>query len=561
MKAVRELTWMLGVSDNVTGVVNSVNKGIDNIKLSMKGVDQKLIDTGKNLRDFSKKTLALSAPIMAVGGKAINTVSKFDDSMSNTKAVTNATIDEIDRLREQTLKLGVDGYHTVQEVSEAMGILGTAGKSVNEIGELTPNILTLMSAGAIDVNVAAETLTGTMAQFGLESKDGARIVDVFAKGAASAKTDIKGLQEAFAMAGGELASMNMDIEKSVAMTGLLGDANIQAGRAGSVLSAMSRDIKASQDEFRRLGIGIYDTTGEMKDMGSILTELETKVGSMGDEQRNMALASIFSGQSMRGVNAFLAQGSDRYYELEQAMYGAKGEGNRMAEDMQDNIGGAFRSLKASGSALLVEVGDVFKDDVKAWASGIDNLIQKFGGLDDSQKQTIVRAALLVPAIGGVVGVVGVLAGALGNIIGLVKVLAASKLVTFLLANPAVLAAGAAAFGGYKLYQYGTKKRDEKLASMRAGNIDGSHKDGISKIPFDGYIGELHKNEEVLTADDPRNINNNKSFGNSISFNPNININVEGNADNETVSSLDKTIRDIIRDEREVFFKKLRIQGV
>jgi hypothetical protein len=46
----------------------------------------------------------------------------------------------------------------------------------------------------------------------------------------------------------------------------------------------------------------------------------------------------------------------------------------------------------------------------------------------------------------------------------------------------------------------------KMAAKIAG-IDGSHAAGLSSVPFDGYRAELHKNEEVLTANDPRNQNN------------------------------------------------------
>lgn len=44
------------------------------------------------------------------------------------------------------------------------------------------------------------------------------------------------------------------------------------------------------------------------------------------------------------------------------------------------------------------------------------------------------------------------------------------------------------------------------AAQLAG-IDGSHAGGLNRVPFDGYIAELHKDEEVLRAGDPRNQNN------------------------------------------------------
>ena len=32
-------------------------------------------------------------------------------------------------------------------------------------------------------------------------------------------------------------------------------------------------------------------------------------------------------------------------------------------------------------------------------------------------------------------------------------------------------------------------------------INGSHRNGLDSVPFDGYVAELHKNERVLTADE------------------------------------------------------------
>lgn len=46
----------------------------------------------------------------------------------------------------------------------------------------------------------------------------------------------------------------------------------------------------------------------------------------------------------------------------------------------------------------------------------------------------------------------------------------------------------------------------KKAAQMAG-LDGSHANGLSRVPFNGYRAELHRGEEVLRANDPRNQNN------------------------------------------------------
>lgn len=56
----------------------------------------------------------------------------------------------------------------------------------------------------------------------------------------------------------------------------------------------------------------------------------------------------------------------------------------------------------------------------------------------------------------------------------------------------------------------------KMPNIPDEYINGSHANGLSRVPFDGYRAELHKDEEVLRADDPRNSNNTKKYsGNGI----------------------------------------------
>ena len=75
-----------------------------------------------------------------------------------------------------------------------------------------------------------------------------------------------------------------------------------------------------------------------------------------------------------------------------------------------------------------------------------------------------------------------------------------------------------------------KKLDNREKSA-TGKVDGSHFNGLSYVPRDGYIARLHKGERVLTAQENRESNNVKT--NYIT----ININATGKSTGEIVDEL------------------------
>ena len=50
--------------------------------------------------------------------------------------------------------------------------------------------------------------------------------------------------------------------------------------------------------------------------------------------------------------------------------------------------------------------------------------------------------------------------------------------------------------------FGNKSVDVS-ANVSGGDVDGSHAGGLDYVPFDGYVAELHKGEQVLTAEEAR----------------------------------------------------------
>lgn len=619
----------LDKSNNVSNIKNMEDQ-VNNLDKTSSKAKGKLVALQKTFSTVGKElTKKVTAPIVALGTASIHTVMKFDDSMSKVQALSGATTDQFKDMRDMAKDLGATTAHSASSASDAMGILASAGYKTNQILAVTPQVLSLASAGGLDLASTASILTGTIAQFQLKAEDAVIVSDALAKAQASSKASVDALGESLVYAGGSANTMGMDIQQTSAFLGLFADANIAGGMAGTTFTAMFKDltgkVKKGNVQIGKTKVAVYDASGAMRDMGSIMSDVESATKGMTDSQKNAALQTVFTGQSMKGVDAFLAQGAERYRELEKAIYDSEGASAQMASEMEDNIGGAFRGMSSAIEGFMIELGDVFKDDVVKVAEGVGDLASKFGEFDDETKRTIVTVLALVAGLGPLlVGIAGLIILYLKLAPAFAIMKAGFLLVAGSISLP-VVAIGALIGAGVLLWKnwdtVSTKAKDMgnkivedwkntveltkqawkdwtgaigdaigkvkdwwsglgKLFSKPvAGNInvtqstnsgkkgakptiDGSHANGLDSVPFDGYIAEVHKKEEVLTANDPRNQNNNKkmpSSGINVSYNPSINITVGAGSSEEDKLSLEQRFKEVSRKLFDEFFSELELQ--
>lgn len=220
----------------------------------------------------------------------------------------------------------------------------------------------------------------------------------------------------------------------------------------------------------------------------------------------------------------------------------------------DTATGQMNRFKESVKELGLGFSEHILPIIVPVIDGTNKMIEKFAGLSEGTKKFIVVVGGIVAAVGPVLLVLGSVFGAIKNIsdgmgvatkaIGAVG--KAGGLFKGLLDNTAFLgfAKWAVVIAGVALaiaalvtainYLIGRGKEMNQFsndmsnmvgnigasvsgASQRGSNVsrqyvDGSHRTGLPRVPRDGYIAELHQDEEVLRADDPRNQNNNKGSG-------------------------------------------------
>lgn len=134
----------------------------------------------------------------------------------------------------------------------------------------------------------------------------------------------------------------------------------------------------------------------------------TRVGVAFDEQTKKQIETLVKqGDTMEAQKIILAELSKEFGGSAKAAGETAAGAFNIAKEKIDN------SMEKIGKAILKVAGPVLED----LASGIQGALKWFNQLDEGTKETIVKVAALVAAIGPVLIVVGKLTSAVGTIIG------------------------------------------------------------------------------------------------------------------------------------------------
>jgi len=372
---------------------------------------------------FKKTGAAVTGAGVALAGGlgfAVKTAANFEEAMSNVKAISGATGDEFDSLRDKAMEMGSKTAFSASESADAMANLAQMGWKTDDILAGIEHTLNLAAAGNLELADAAMIAANTINQFGLEASDAERVADVMAATASSAGTDVEEMAHALQYAGANAHAAGMDIEQTAAFIGVLGDAGITGSKAGTALNAMLRDLKKNAED-GALAVGeqtvaLYDANGEMRPMPDVIAEIIRATEKMSDEQRDAALSALFGEQALGAFNAIAGQGADAVGDLANELYNAGGTAQDMADIQMDNLNGALTELSSAFEGVQIALGSALIPIIRKVTEWLTKLAEWFNGLSENTKKNIAIFAAVAAAIMLIVGPILLLIGFIPQII-------------------------------------------------------------------------------------------------------------------------------------------------
>lgn len=358
----------------------------------------KTVQSGVGKLGNVAKTAAvgIGGAMVAIGGYAIKVGSDFESAMSNVAAISGATGDDLQMLKDTAQEMGATTQFSATEAANALSYMALAGWDANQSASALPGVLNLAAASGMELASASDMVTDYMSAFGMSCEQSGYFADMLAYAQSNANTTAELLGESYKNCAANMAAAGQDVETTTSLLAMMANQGLKGSEAGTALAAVMRDLTAKMsDGAIKIGdtsVAVQDANGNYRDLTDILQDVESATNGMGDAEKAAALSSTFTADSIKGLNLILNAGVSNAADFENQLRNSGGTAENMANVMNDNLAGAMKSLQSRaetfGNAIYESFSVQLKDAVNTAADALGSLTDAFktGGIEGAFNQ-------------------------------------------------------------------------------------------------------------------------------------------------------------------------------
>lgn len=338
--------------------------------------------------------VAGSAAAVAFTKTSIDAGMNFDTAMSQVAATMGTTVDKIGNVKAKAEEMGRTTKYTATEAAEGMNILAQAGLSADEQISGIGTVLNLASAGAMSLEESASYTAGAVKGFGDSMGNASYYADLMAKGATLANTDVRGLGEAFSGSAATAKNYGQAADSVTLSLLRLAEQNVTGSEASTALNRAMADLYTPTDNASKaldqLGVSAYKSNGEAKDFNDLVDELNGSLQGMTAEQKNNALATIFTTQGLQAFNKMTASSDATVQKFWKGIQDSSGSAAQQAATQLDNLQGDITLLSSATEGLQLAFYNTFSGTIRGAIKGITSEVS---GLAEAMESGGISGAL------------------------------------------------------------------------------------------------------------------------------------------------------------------------
>ena len=372
---------------------------------------------GDSVTHAGQSIMPASMAVAGLGAAAVKTAADFDAGMSKVAAISGATGEDLDALRDKAREMGAKTKFSASEAASAMEYMAMAGWKTEDMLGGIEGIMNLAAASGEDLATTSDIVTDALTAFGMTAQDSAHFADILAAASSNANTNVAMMGETFKYCAPIAGALGFSAEDVAEAIGLMANAGIKSTQAGTalrtIMNNLSGEVKITGKALGEVTIATTNTDGSMRDLSDILADCRGAFSQLSESERAQAAEALVGKNAMSGFLALMNAAPEDIEKLSTAIENCDGTAAQMAETMQDNLAGQLTILKSQLEELAISFGEMLMPAIRAIVSRVQAFVDKLNGMSESQRKAVLTIGLIIAAMGPLLVILGTVISKVG----------------------------------------------------------------------------------------------------------------------------------------------------
>lgn len=275
--------------NKLSNIVGGFNKRLESMKASMNSLNQ----TTKLLDRMAGSAEKLSQPFI-----------EYEKTLADFSALTGVAGDELKELsgyaRGVGISSGLGATGAISAFKLLAGQIDVSKIGVEGLKNIHKEAIVLAQASGMTMEESANSLAGTINQFGLAAGDASRIINVLSAGSKVGAAEIPELAQSFKVVGAAASGAGLSIESTAGAVEALSKMNVKGSEAGTALRNIILKMQTT------LGVDFKKTS-----MAEALDELKPRLEDTAYLSQVFGMENIAAAQFLIKNSALVSEFTDR----------------------------------------------------------------------------------------------------------------------------------------------------------------------------------------------------------------------------------------------------------
>lgn len=398
--ATAEIKLSLNTKD-YNQALRGATAGLKNLSTANYGVTIDNRDADLALQTTLGFARQLGGALKSIGQQAVGEFRAFSGALQGTAAISGASAEEIAKLKEEAIALGIQTTKSPTQVAQAATAYTRLGFSAAEATEDLGGLVQLSESTGSSLESSAQVTATASKLFG-DSVDAITAANVItASTTNTAVSSVDEFNQVLSKAGGIAKSNDVSFSELAATFGLLrtsgSSAEVAATAVKNSLTRLLVPTGAGKKAISELGLQVRDSSGNFVGLRTVLENLRNSVGGLNNEARDTNLKDIFGTFAGPAITSLLALDPNEFNRvfdaIEQSSEGA-GVAAGVADKRLQGLNKTLTLLEGTTQTTKAAIGEQLAPAFNVAAKSVLSTLNVFLGLPAPLQKVVVGVGAL-----------------------------------------------------------------------------------------------------------------------------------------------------------------------